>query len=101
MIKPMKLNLTLPQSEIQDGDIICFQREISDQESRDLESQGLCSDPPQFYDFLLNRVVALFKPKFHKSDADPPEFSIVLNQKQSYDTVGYQFITGSVRCEYF
>ncbi len=33
MIEMMKLKLTFTQSEIQDGDIICFQVDINDKES--------------------------------------------------------------------
>ena len=48
--------------------------------------QGLYSNPIQFYDFLQNRVMIVFRPK---SDSDPeaPEFSLVLSKKQTYDTV--------------
>jgi len=56
MIELMKLDDTLTQSEIQDGDIICFQTQISDQEVHDLESRGLYSTPQRFYEFLRKRV---------------------------------------------
>jgi hypothetical protein len=48
--------------------------------------QGLYSNPIQFYDFLQNRVMIVFRPK---SDSDPEalEFSLVLSKKQTYDTV--------------
>lgn len=52
----------------------------------DLEIQGLYSNPIQFYDFLQNRVMIVFRPKFD-SDPDAPEFSLVLSKKQTYDTV--------------
>ena len=48
----MKHRYTLAQSEIQDGDIICFQIEISDREVRDLESRGSYTNAEQFYEFL-------------------------------------------------
>ena len=32
MIEPMKPKMTLQQAEIQDGDIVCFQKVLSDQE---------------------------------------------------------------------
>lgn len=89
MIELMKPKYTFTQSEIQDGDIICFQVDISDKEVHDLESQGLYSNPQQFYDFLQNRVMVLFRPKFDEPDADQPEFSLVLSKKQNYDAVGY------------
>ena len=87
MIELMKPKYTFTQSEIQDGDIICFQVDIPDKEIHDLESQGLYSNPPQFYDFLQNRVMVLFRPKFDEPDVDQPEFSLVLSKKQNYDAV--------------
>jgi len=56
MILPMKLKRSFNQSELQDGDIISFQAEITDEEARDLESQGLYSDLERFYNFLKHRV---------------------------------------------
>jgi len=32
MIEPMKPKMTLQQAEIQDGDIVCFQKVLSDSE---------------------------------------------------------------------
>ena len=57
MIEFMNLGFTISQSEIQDGDIICFQVAISDEKARDLESRGLYSNPQQFYKFLRSRMV--------------------------------------------
>ena len=57
MIELMDLKCTFAKSEIQDGDTIYFQIEISDDEVYDLESRGLYSNPKQFYDFLRNRGV--------------------------------------------
>ncbi|KAH9981229.1 ubiquitin carboxyl-terminal hydrolase 5 [Lactifluus volemus] len=72
--------------EIQDGDVICFQVDLSEKEIHDLEIQGLYSNPIQFYDFLQNRVMIIFRPKFD-SDQEAPEFSLVLSKKQTYDTM--------------
>ena len=52
MIESLGPSRTLSQSEIIDGDIICFQMVVSDEEARNLESQGLYSNPLQFYKFL-------------------------------------------------
>ena len=95
MIESMKPSFTLIQSEIQDGDIICFQVEISEAEIQQLETQGLYSNPLQFYDFLQNRVMILFRPKFDELDADHPEFSLVLSKKQNYDAVRYNLSADS------
>ena len=96
MVELMKPKYTLKQSEIQHGDIICFQAEISDEKARELESKGLFSDPVQFYEFLQNRVTVTFRPKFNDTGANQPEFSLVLNKKQTYDSVGYHLFNDSV-----
>ena len=54
--EPMKLEHNSTQSEIEDGDIICFQIDISVEEIYDLKSRGLCSNPLQFYEFLRSRM---------------------------------------------
>ncbi|KAF9649122.1 cysteine proteinase [Thelephora ganbajun] len=59
MIQLMKPEYSFHQSGSIDGDIVCFQLGISDKEAHDLESRGLCSNPPQFYKFLRNRAVGL------------------------------------------
>jgi len=84
MIELMKPKLSFGQSEIQDGDVICFQVDLPEKEIHDLESQGLYSNPVQFYDFLQNRVMIIFKAKFEEPD-ESSEFSLVLSKKQNYD----------------
>lgn len=100
MIELMKAKLSFSQSEIQDGDVICFQVDLPEKEyvlhpfskylanSRrinDLESQGLYSNPVQFYDFLQNRVMIVFKPRY--DDQGDDEFHLVFSKKQNYDVV--------------
>lgn len=87
MIMLLKPTFTLTQSEIQDGDIICVQAQIPDAEIRQLESQGLYSNPPQLYDYLHDRVTVLFKPKFDDPEVSQPEFSLVLSRKQNYEVM--------------
>ncbi|KAI4527549.1 cysteine proteinase [Schizophyllum commune Loenen D] len=87
MIELMKPRSTFTQSEIQDGDVICFQVDIPDNEIRDLESQGLYSNPMQYYDFLQNRVMVIFRPKYEEPDHDHPEFHLVFSKKQNYDVM--------------
>lgn len=53
----------------------------------DLDGQGLYSNPMQYYDFLQNRVMVVFRPKFEEPDQVHPEFSLVLSKKQNYDVV--------------
>ncbi|KAI0763671.1 cysteine proteinase [Irpex lacteus] len=87
MIELMKPKFTFTQSEIQDGDIICFQVDINEKEVHDLEAQGLYSNPTQYYDFLQNRVMVVFRPKFEEPNHENPDFSLVLSKKQNYDTM--------------
>lgn len=53
----------------------------------DYDAQGLYSNPLQFYDFLQNRVMIIFKPKYDEPDHDHPEFSLILSKKHNYDIV--------------
>ncbi|KAF8319268.1 cysteine proteinase [Clavulina sp. PMI_390] len=86
MIELMKSKMTFAQSEIQDGDIICFQVDLSDKEylrAHDYEAQGMYSSPIGYYDFLQNRVMIFFKPKFEEQGGE--EFELVLSKKMNYE----------------
>ncbi|KIK23400.1 hypothetical protein PISMIDRAFT_10907 [Pisolithus microcarpus 441] len=85
MIESMKAKSTIDQSEIQDGDVICFQVEQAEKELRDLEKLDLYSNPAQFYGFLQNRVTIFFRPRLGRRDNDHPEFDLVLSKKDNYD----------------
>ncbi|KAI6124860.1 ICP0-binding domain of ubiquitin-specific protease 7-domain-containing protein [Pisolithus croceorrhizus] len=87
MIELMKPESTFAENEIGDGDVICFQVEQEEKEFRDLEIQGLYSNPVHFYGFLQNRVMIFFRPKLKEPDNDHPEFSLVLSKKHKYDTM--------------
>lgn len=78
MIEPMKSKQTFQQSEIQDGDIICFQKTFSESEL----SSVLYTDARQYYDYLLNRATIMFYPRI--KDAGP-EFSLMLSKKMTYE----------------
>ena len=106
MIELMETELSFGQSEIQDGDVICFQVELPEKEwvhslvldrlshsrrNYALESDGLYSNPVQYYDFLLHRVMIVFRPKFEEPDIDG-KFPLTLSKKQNYDTVHDYFI---------
>lgn len=86
MIEQMKSKATFSQSEIQDGDIICFQMDIPEKDAIDYESQSLYSNPIQFYDFLQNQIKVLFKPKFDDVEYKN-EIEVTLSKKMTYDMV--------------
>ncbi|CAG8473227.1 8493_t:CDS:10 [Acaulospora morrowiae] len=98
MIEEMKPKSTLHQSEIQDGDIICFQKALTDKEIQDHQAAGRIYGIPQFYDHLSMRIVVQFKPnpkpkdrEQKQKDPEPkPEFELVLNRKMGYDAVANQ-----------
>lgn len=84
MIEPMKPKFTLQQAEIQDGDIICFQRALSEKKSSAIASTGGYTDTREFYDYLLNRIVIRFFPKM-ANEQEESTFSLALSRKMSYD----------------
>ncbi|RGB42717.1 cysteine proteinase [Rhizophagus diaphanus] len=86
MIEEMKLKSTFQKSGIQDGDIICFQKALTEREIQEHKTAGRFWDIPHFYESLTLRIVVSFKPKL--KDRDPkPEFDLVLNKKWTYDQV--------------
>ncbi|KAG0337566.1 hypothetical protein BG004_007591 [Podila humilis] len=86
MIEPMKIKSTFHQSEIQGGDIIVFQKELTPKELAELEQQGHLVNAPQYYEYIFNRVVVEFKPKGER-DTTLQSYSIELSRKNSYDQV--------------
>lgn len=82
MIDVMKPKQTFQQSEIQDGDIITFQRQVMESE---LPDTVIYADARQFYDHLLNRMDVLFGPIKTLDGAETPEFTLTLSRKMTYD----------------
>lgn len=58
---------------------------------RDLErsKRSAYVDPPQFYDFFMNRVVVQFKPRFNDMER-AEDFELTLSKKMSYEQVAQQ-----------
>ena len=84
MIEPVKPKQTFHQAEIQDGDIICFQRTISDQASNTITTAGNYANAKVFYDYLLHRLTVRFLPKVTTNPPKEP-FELPLNRKMTYD----------------
>ena len=84
MIEPMKPKMTFQQSEIQDGDIICFQKALSDQEMSTIQHAGNYANAREFYDYLLNRVTIHLLPRLPQNT--PSEvLDLTLSRKMTYD----------------
>ena len=84
MIEPMKSKATLAMAEIQDGDIVCFQKALSDKEISAIAQTGSYTDAREFYDYLLNRKTVSFSPK-NASENEADTFKLDLSRKMSYE----------------
>ncbi|OAQ77587.1 ubiquitin C-terminal hydrolase [Purpureocillium lilacinum] len=95
MIEPLKPKQSLKAAELQDGDIICFQRtsEKADADStkslqEPLRTNEYFEDAREYYDFLEHRRTVRFHPHPTRCDQDQyPPFDLVLNAKINYDTL--------------
>ncbi|GAB7360635.1 hypothetical protein MBLNU230_g0515t1 [Neophaeotheca triangularis] len=94
-VEAMKSKNTLAASEIQDGDIVCFQRHLSEAESTAVRQINPTSSltAPEYYDFLQNRMFVHFTPRT-KPVANAPginddneTFTLALSKKDSYDAL--------------
>ncbi|EWC45003.1 hypothetical protein DRE_06283 [Drechslerella stenobrocha 248] len=83
MIEPMKPKQTFAQAEIQDGDIICFQKQLPEKESIAKLPAGGYIDAKEFYDFLQNRVVMRLLLKRNLSENRT--FDLEVNKRLNYD----------------
>lgn len=80
MIEPMKPKQTFQQSEIQDGDIICFQKATPDLDPTSV----IYTDTRQYYDYLLNRIPVTFYPRI-ASSTERDVFTLPLSKKMTYE----------------
>lgn len=96
MIEGLKGKQTLKAAELQDGDIICFQRVherksrlgLGDNKSTEEANKPLdrFDDAREYYDFLLNKKTIKFHCHPQKNDpSDYPAFEMVLNARVSYE----------------
>jgi ubiquitin carboxyl-terminal hydrolase 7 len=84
MIEPIKSKQTLAQSEIQDGDIITVQKNLTDKEASAITAAGKIADCREYYDNLLHKVKVKFAPKF--DDGSGKEFELELSKRMNYNT---------------
>ncbi|CAG8641467.1 16190_t:CDS:10, partial [Cetraspora pellucida] len=69
-----------------DGDIICFQKALTEQQVQEHTAAGRIYDIPTFYESLVMRIMVQFKPKYKVRDQEP-EFELILNKKYTYNEV--------------
>ncbi|KAJ3098511.1 hypothetical protein HDU97_003967 [Phlyctochytrium planicorne] len=87
MVEVLKPKTSFQAAELGDGDIICFQKDLTPAEVNDLPDPALAL-VPQYFENLQNRLVVLFKSK-PKQDKDTvrPDVELVLSKKMVYDVV--------------
>ncbi|KAI9885549.1 MAG: hypothetical protein M1823_002648 [Watsoniomyces obsoletus] len=86
MIEPLKQNQILYQAEIQDGDVVCFQKSLSTEEATTISQTGGDINARQFYDYLCNKVTVHFVPR-SPSKRDDGSFDLDLSRRMMYDQV--------------
>ncbi|XP_010312501.2 ubiquitin C-terminal hydrolase 12 isoform X3 [Solanum lycopersicum] len=80
MCEPIDCNLTFCSSQLEDGDIICFQKPVRSQTSE----QCRFSDVPSFLEYVHNRQVVHFRSLEKPKEED---FSLELSKLNTYDEV--------------
>lgn len=94
-VEQMKPKNTLTVSEIQDGDIVCFQRHLNEAEVTAIKQTTPAAqlNAKDYYDFLVNRIFVLFNPKQSppanlavRQEGDE-KFTIALSKKDSYEVL--------------
>ncbi|KAG0269930.1 hypothetical protein DFQ27_001479 [Actinomortierella ambigua] len=86
MIEPMKMKTTFHQCEIQGGDIIVFQKELTPKELTDLNALHGRAMIPQYFEYIFNRITVEFKPK-NSEDPSAETYTVELSKKSNYDQV--------------
>ena len=86
MIDPMNTKSTFGQSELQHGDIICFQEILSDEEQKTLQQSGKYIDPPSFYNYLFYRTDIWFVDRVDSGN-DDKIFKLELSKIMTYDQI--------------
>lgn len=97
MIEPLKPNFTFLASEIQDGDIICFMRVQSSKRSVSSEAlvngrldelikEGKYPDPARYYEFLHNKIILRFLPRY-SDQTIKEDFQCILAKNMKYEQV--------------
>lgn len=84
MIEVMKPRSSLQAAEIQDGDIICIQRTLADQELQALAAAGKYGDAREYYDDLLHQVKVMLAP-WPDQHQDLEQFEIDLSKRMVYN----------------
>ncbi|CAG8689127.1 16760_t:CDS:10, partial [Cetraspora pellucida] len=89
MVKKIASRHTFIKFNIQNGDILCFQKALKNKEIQEYELASRISSIPQFYESLSENIVVKFKSKFGYRDP-LPEFDLFLNKNLPFKVVANQ-----------
>ncbi|RIA93955.1 ICP0-binding domain of ubiquitin-specific protease 7-domain-containing protein [Glomus cerebriforme] len=84
IVQELNLKYTFTQSDIQNGDIICFQKTLTDKEIQEHTEAGRIHNILNFYNSLNLRTIVSFKPKLEDRNSKP-QFDLILNKQWTYD----------------
>jgi ubiquitin carboxyl-terminal hydrolase 7 len=84
MIDKMDTSVTFIQAEIQDGDIICVQPALSDDEAYDILQKGGKTCVDTFMEYEMGKIRVVFA---SYNDNEAPSVELVLHKDNSYDHV--------------
>ncbi|KAI8331821.1 hypothetical protein EDC96DRAFT_548710 [Choanephora cucurbitarum] len=85
MIDRVDTSLTFTQAELQDGDILCIQRELTTEEITELREKDAKATVDTFMSHELGKIIVHFMPNNY--DRDAPEFELVLHENMDYEKV--------------
>ncbi|KAI8343131.1 hypothetical protein BC941DRAFT_410498 [Chlamydoabsidia padenii] len=90
LIDKMNSKQTFHESEIQHGDIICFQLTVPDEKNKikELGGSGKHTTIKDYYKMILNKVMVIFKSKNDKRDGK--EVKLVLDRHTGYTHLAQQ-----------
>ncbi|KAI9493559.1 hypothetical protein BDB00DRAFT_883062 [Zychaea mexicana] len=84
MIEFMNPKHTFHNAEIQNGDIICFQIAVKEEEADNIYARNEVATVREYYSTIFNRVLVEFKPR---TDKQGQEVSLKLDRRATYGTV--------------
>ncbi|RCH93495.1 hypothetical protein CU098_000880, partial [Rhizopus stolonifer] len=89
-IELIKGDQTFRKADFQNGDIICFQRTMSQKEMDEATKNGHIASVPDYYASLYNKACVLFKPKPNVNNSKHDEAKLVLNRTANYNMIATQ-----------
>ncbi|KAG0750292.1 hypothetical protein G6F57_003257 [Rhizopus arrhizus] len=85
MVDRIDLNITFTQAELQDGDILCVQRNLTTEEQETILQNGGQVTVDKYLEYELGKLLVTFAPRFE--DDESPELELLLHRDMNYEQV--------------